>query len=190
MKIDKKDMYTFLYIAIAAAIAYFAYYEYTQYENNASSSNSTSTTTDANLSATPVYTSSSLAPINFNSGNSTAYNGVNAAVNSFLLDNVGDNTNSNLQSEFLNNSSYSSGNPINLVTAPTNVMPSNNYNINNPSLINNTISQSEAESAFSNANTIAQIGNNGGVTKQEEARPAAPPSIHEFSSPLFSYLGM
>jgi hypothetical protein len=139
MKIDRKDLYAVLYITIAAFTLYIIYIEY----KNKDSTKSDTILTNLNDSINPIVypTNSGLTSFNFNIPNtSTSTNnsdltdfnqnltGILASANSFMLDNVGNKTNSNLLSEFTQQSSFTSSNPNFTLTVPQNISQINNTN--------------------------------------------------------------
>jgi hypothetical protein len=156
MKIDRKDLYAVLYITIAALTLYIIYNEY----KNKDSTQSNTILTNSNDSMNPIVypTNSGLTSFNFNVPNTTStnsdsknfeqnLNGILASANSFMLDNVGNKTNSNLLSEFTQQSSFTSSNPMFTLSVPNNItqinenadslyMPSIQGNSNLPTNLN------------------------------------------------------
>jgi hypothetical protein len=137
MKLDRKDLYAVLYITIAALTLYIIYYEY----KNKDSTQSNTILTNLNDSMNPIDypTNSGLTSFNFNTPNTSASNsdltdfnqnitGILASANSFMLDNVGNKTNSNLLSEFTQQSSFTSSNPMFTLTVPQNISEISNTN--------------------------------------------------------------
>jgi hypothetical protein len=127
MKLDRKDLYAALYIIIAALTLYFIYNEYKNKENTQSNI-SAPTTSNNSISPTIYVTSGTLQPLNLNIPNSTIQqpnysriNGILASVNSYLTDNVGNKTNSNLISEFNQHQSFTSSNPSFTLNVPKNI---------------------------------------------------------------------
>jgi hypothetical protein len=208
MKLDRKDLYAALYIIIAALTLYFIYNEYKNKENTQSNI-SAPTTSNNSISPTIYVTSGTLQPLNLNIPNSTIQqpnysriNGILASVNSYLTDNVGNKTNSNLISEFNQHQSFTSSNPsftlnvpnnINQITGSTNLITtptiqtqalqsgaslvSNqnlNSNISNPTLSSNFfIPSSQVTFNQAQANQMAATAGAQGIKKEQAAQGAA-----------------
>jgi len=150
MKLDRKDLYAGLYITIAALTLYFIY---TEYKNKENTQSDTILTTSSNNNINPIAyaTNSGLAALNFNMPNTNTsnsdstnfdqnLNGILASANSFMLDNVGNKTNSNLLSEFTQQSSFTSSNPNFTLSVPKNItqINENTKSLFMPTTSNNT----------------------------------------------------
>jgi len=149
MKLDRKDLYAGLYITIAALTLYFIYIEYKNKDNT--QSDISAATTSNNMNPTVYTANSGLSSLNFNMPNTNTsnsdstnfdqnLNGILASANSFMLDNVGNKTNSNLLSEFTNQSSFTSSNPNFTLSVPNNItqINENTKSLFMPTTSNNT----------------------------------------------------
>jgi hypothetical protein len=167
MKLDRKDLYAGLYIIIAAATLYFIYTEYKSKENTQSSIPTATINNSINpIPYTSTAASATLQPLNLNIPNSTIQqpdysnmNGILASVNSYLTDNIGNKTNTNLISEFNQNQSFTSSNPSFTLNVPTNInqITGSTNSISTPTIQTQTL-QSGA-SLVSNQNLNTNITN-------------------------------
>lgn len=124
---DKKNIKYLIYAIVGIIIIYVLYLLYQKYYSNESSSSSTNSFPNTTATNNVGY-GSILSPLNFNTTDAQA--GILASYNSFVNDNVGNATNSNLQNEYLNASSFTSSNPLFTATANSNVFNATNVATN------------------------------------------------------------
>lgn len=138
---NKENIKKVIFVLLGIMAIYIIYKLYINYKNSSSTSNSNSNSTNLNTSSNnsgnygyATGYASILSPINFAS--TDPQNGILASYNSYVNDNVGDATNSNLQNEYLNNSSFTSANPLFVSPKNNNVFNATAINTNTNLIFN------------------------------------------------------
>lgn len=166
----KKEYYLYAFLVVIAVI--FGYYEYKNYENN-SSGESTNETSNVE---TPIMNNSNYgyaATNNISIPVPSNSIGINASLKSFAED-LAASANHNFSNEYLNNSSFTSSNPILASTNNTINQISIPENSNNVTANLNTVTnpaQSVVPLNLSYTNTITPLTNGNTIVSNQNLKP-------------------